>query len=75
MRKLLFIAVLLNQATSYGSDVFHVGDINVKCNCNKDNKTWRIEQQIDPEWTKKLGISPPKINIPQSDLPIISQIN
>jgi hypothetical protein len=62
MRKSLVFAIMLGRAAVCGSDDFSVGDIKVKCDCDKDEDKWQSEQ-IDPEWTKKLGMHPPNINI------------
>ena len=56
MQKFL-ICFLFISPVICNEDPFQVKDIKVKCNCN--NKSWKTEK-IDPNWTAKLKLFPPK---------------
>lgn len=65
----IFFSLLIFSSFSFGSeeDYFKVDDIKVGCDCDKEkNKTWKTEK-IDENWTKKLGINPPDININKTE--------
>jgi hypothetical protein len=64
MKKSFVLAMSLSSIVAYGADDFDIGDVKVKCDCDKDKKEWTTEK-IDPEWTRKLGTIPPVIPIGQ----------
>jgi hypothetical protein len=66
MKKALIAIAVLGQAVAQESEAFRVGSVDVKCDCDKEKKEWKSEQ-IDPEWTKKLGMIPPNIATPTSN--------
>ncbi|MDR0942370.1 MAG: hypothetical protein LBM19_02005 [Holosporales bacterium] len=58
--KKLFAAIILMQFPVLASDVFKVEDINVRCNCDKDDERQRTET-LGVDWMQRTNMPHPDI--------------